>query len=51
VVDGSTEKVAKVIGKAVGGQRAAPPEGFIVLGMKGPLKEGEVERAVAWARW
>ncbi len=26
-----------------------PPEGFIVLDMKGPLKEGELERAAVWA--
>ena len=25
-------------------------EGFLVTGKKGPLKEGEMERAVAWAR-
>jgi len=25
-------------------------EGFLVKGKKGPLKEGELERAVAWAR-
>jgi flavodoxin len=27
----------------------APPEGFFVLGTKGPLLEGELERAVIWA--
>jgi hypothetical protein len=27
----------------------APPEGFFVLGTKGPLLEGEIERAVIWA--
>jgi len=26
------------------------PEGFIVLGMKDPHKEGEIERAASWAR-
>ena len=26
------------------------PGGFIVKGIKGPLKEGEAERAAAWAR-
>jgi flavodoxin I len=26
------------------------PEGFFVKGSKGPLKEGEIERAVNWAR-
>jgi flavodoxin I len=33
-----------------GGQLTAPPEDFIVMGTKGPLKEGEVERAAAWAK-
>jgi flavodoxin len=33
-----------------GGRLAAPPEGFVVEGNEGPLKEGEVERAAAWAR-
>ncbi len=33
-----------------GGQLAVPPEAFIVMGTKGPLKEGEVERATAWAK-
>ena len=28
----------------------APPEGFFVKGTKGPLKEGELERAVEWAK-
>jgi flavodoxin len=28
----------------------APPEGFIVKGIKGPLVEGELERAAGWAR-
>jgi flavodoxin len=33
-----------------GGKLLAPPEGFVVLGIQGPLKEGELERAAAWAR-
>jgi flavodoxin len=33
-----------------GGYLAAPPEGFIVKGTKGPLAEGELERAAAWAK-
>jgi flavodoxin len=32
-----------------GGELAAPPEGFIVTGTEGPLKEGELERAAGWA--
>jgi len=33
-----------------GGTVAVQPEGFIVLDREGPLKEGELERAAAWAR-
>jgi flavodoxin I len=32
------------------GKLVAPPEGFIVQGKEGPLKEGELERAVYWAK-
>jgi flavodoxin I len=32
------------------GHITVPPEGFVVAGEKGPLKEGELERAAAWAR-
>jgi flavodoxin len=32
-----------------GGTLLAPPEGFVVLGIKGPLRDGELERAAAWA--
>ena len=42
-------KIAKDLEKN-GGKILVPPEGFIVLGTKGPLKEGELERATAWAR-
>jgi len=33
-----------------GGQLLAAPEGFFVTGTEGPLKEGELERAAAWAK-
>lgn len=33
-----------------GGTRVAPPEGFIVKESEGPLEEGELERAAAWAK-
>lgn len=33
-----------------GGVLAAQPEGFIVEGSEGPLREGELERAAAWAK-
>lgn len=32
------------------GVQAMPPEGFFVKGTEGPLKDGELERAAAWAR-
>jgi len=35
--------------KANGANVIVPPEGFIVKGKRGPLKEGELERAAAWA--
>ena len=33
-----------------GGDLVAPPEGFYVGGVEGPLLEGELERAADWAR-
>ncbi len=33
-----------------GGNVVKAPEGFVVLGMEGPLQEGELERARQWAR-
>jgi flavodoxin I len=33
-----------------GGVLIASPEGFFVTGTKGPLKEGELERAAGWAK-
>ena len=36
--------------KIQGGHPAAPPEGFIVNGREGPLKDGELERAASWAK-
>jgi flavodoxin len=44
---------ASTIGKALkkkGGTLLAPPEGFLVTGEQGPLKDGELERAKEWAR-
>ena len=40
--------IAKTMQKK-GGKLAAPPEGFLVTGEKGPLKDGELARAVNWA--
>jgi len=36
--------------KGKGGNPIASPEGFYVTSTKGPLKEGELERAAAWAK-
>lgn len=33
-----------------GGIQGAPPEAFYVTGKRGPLKEGELERAATWAK-
>jgi flavodoxin len=33
-----------------GGKAVAAPEGFAVSGKEGPLKEGELDRAAAWAK-
>ena len=39
-------RIAKALEKK-GGNLATDPEGFLVKGREGPLKEGEVERAIA----
>ena len=36
--------------KEAGGTLVGTPEGFFVKGGKGPLKEGELERAADWAK-
>ncbi len=36
--------------KKKGGDLTAPPEGFLVAGTEGPLKNGELQRAAMWAR-
>jgi hypothetical protein len=36
--------------KKKGSTLIASPEGFFVTGGQGPLKEGELERAAAWAK-
>lgn len=41
--------IAEVLVKK-GGELIVPGEGFIVKDKKGPLKQGELERAAAWAR-
>lgn len=36
--------------KEMGATLLGSPEGFFVLGKQGPLKDGELERAAAWAK-
>jgi len=36
--------------EANGGNLLAPPQGFVVLGIHGPLKDGELGRAADWAQ-
>jgi hypothetical protein len=33
-----------------GGMLASPPEGFLVAGTEGPMKDGELKRAAEWGR-
>jgi len=42
-------KIAARLAKC-GGTPVASPEGFLVVGSKGPLVEQEIERASAWAK-
>lgn len=56
----SQTKLVKIFGYAAGriagnlerkgGALIASPEGFFVTGTKGPLKEGELERATGWVK-
>ena len=43
----AAERIAQSL-KAKGGTMTAPPEAFFVTGKQGPLKEGELERAMRW---
>ena len=45
----AAEPIAKRLQKA-GGELVVPAEGFYVAATKGPLLEGELERAADWAR-
>ena len=45
----AAQRIARSLEKK-GGTLLASPEGFVVLGTKGPLKEGELERAAEWGR-
>jgi flavodoxin len=45
----AAEKIAESL-KAKGGDLASTSEGFFVKGKKGPLNDGELERAANWAK-
>jgi flavodoxin I len=45
----AADPIAKWLVKK-GGELLVPPEGFCVMATKGPLKEGECERTVAWVK-
>jgi flavodoxin len=49
VIGYAAPKIAKSL-TAKGGRQVAAPEGFIVLDKEGPLRDGELERAGAWAK-
>lgn len=45
----AAEKIAKELVEK-GGDLIVKPEGFIVNNKRGPLKSGEIDRAIEWAR-
>ncbi len=45
----ASKRIAGIL-SSKGGIQALPPEGFYVLGQKGPLKEGELDRALEWGK-
>ncbi len=45
----AADKIANAL-RAKGAALASPPEGFYVKGKKGPLQDGEPERAAIWAK-
>src|SRR5258708_16579926 len=48
VIRYAAQRIAKDLEKK-GGRLVAEPEGFIVENKEGPLKQGELERAINWA--
>jgi flavodoxin len=45
----SAPRIARTL-EGVGATLVVPPEGFVVKGKEGPLREGELERAAGWAQ-
>jgi flavodoxin len=50
LISGSAARVIARRLERAGATEVAPPESFFVLASEGPLAEGEIERATAWAR-
>jgi len=49
VLNFAAGRIAEAL-KKKGGNQIVEPEGFIVEGKEGPLKNGEIERATAWIK-
>jgi flavodoxin len=49
IIGYAAQRIEKSLVRA-GAAVVASPEGFIVEGREGPLRSGEIERAVAWGR-
>jgi flavodoxin len=49
IIDYAAPKMAKLLTDK-GGKLIVPPEGFIVKGKKGPLVDGELDRARTWIK-
>jgi flavodoxin len=49
VINFAAPRIAKAL-ETKGGNLVVEPEGFIVSGKEGPLKEGELNRATFWAK-
>ena len=49
VINFAAPRIAKAL-ESKSGKLIAEPEGFIVVGKEGPLKEGELSRSSTWAK-
>ncbi|MBU7016773.1 MAG: flavodoxin family protein [Theionarchaea archaeon] len=49
IIGFAAKKIGSIL-KKKGGNLVLPPEGFIVKATKGPLEEGELERAANWSK-
>jgi flavodoxin len=46
---GQGAEIVAALLEELGSQPILPPEGFLVAGREGPMRDGEVQRAVSWA--